>query len=189
MIDVAVAFGAVFVAEVGDKTQLVVLSLAGKYSALRLLLALAVAIAVLQTLSVSLGAVASTLLPASVIGVVAGLLFIGFGIWTWASARAPEAPDEEAGTGPPRELAAVAAAFFVAELGDKTMLTTAGLAADRSIVAVWIGSFLAMMAAVALAVVASQTLLKRVPPRTFQTVAAVVFVLLGMVTLVGAVIG
>ena len=52
----------------------------------------------------------------------------------------------------------VATAFFVAELGDKTMLTTAGLAADRGAVPVWIGSFAAMLSATALAVLAGRTL-------------------------------
>ena len=53
----------------------------------------------------------------------------------------------------------MAVAFFLAELGDKTMLTTAGLAADRGAVPVWIGSFAAMLTATALAVLAGQSLI------------------------------
>ena len=59
----------------------------------------------------------------------------------------------------------MAGAFFLAELGDKTMLTTAGLAADRGAIPVWIGSFAAMMAATALAVLAGQALTSRVRAR------------------------
>ena len=86
-------------------------------------------------------------------------------------------------------LAGVAGAFFLAELGDKTMLTTAGLAADRGAVPVWIGSFAAMMAATTLAVLAGRALTTRVAPGTLRRVGAVAFAVVGIGTLVGAAAG
>ena len=83
----------------------------------------------------------------------------------------------------------MAGAFFLAELGDKTMLTTAGLAADRGAVPVWIGSLGAMLAATALAVLAGQSLTSRVPPGTLRRVGAVAFAVVGVVTLAGAIAG
>ena len=65
MTDVAVAFVVVFLAELGDKTQLVALTLAGRHPAMRVLLALGAAIAVLQTLSVTVGALVSEAAPES----------------------------------------------------------------------------------------------------------------------------
>ena len=78
---------------------------------------------------------------------------------------------------------------FLAELGDKTRLTTAGLAADRGAASVWVGSFGAMLAATALAVLAGQSLMKRVRPGTLRRAGAVAFAVVGTVTLVGAIAG
>ena len=80
----------------------------------------------------------------------------------------------------------VAGAFFLAELGDKTMLTTAGLAADRGAVPVWIGSFGAMLASTALAVLAGRALTSRVKSDTLRRVGAGAFAVVGTLTLAGA---
>jgi len=182
--DVLAAFAVVFLAELGDKTQLVALTLAGRYPAVRVLATLGAAIAVLQTLSVTAGALISEAVPDRAIAIGAGLLFLGFAVWTWRSADEDE--DFSNATGSRTGLLAVAGAFFLAELGDKTMLTTAGLAADRGAVPVWIGSFAAMLAATALAVLAGRNLTKRVRPLTLRRIGATAFAVVGVVTLAGA---
>ncbi len=184
--DVLAAFAVVFLAELGDKTQLVALTLAGRYPALKVLAAFGSAIAVLQTLSVTAGALISRAVPERGIAVGAGLLFLGFAVWTWRSADEEE--DDDAATGA-AGLLSVAGAFFLAELGDKTMLTTAGLAADRGAVPVWVGSFAAMLAATALAVIAGKALTTRVPPRTLRRIGAIAFAVVGTLTLLGAAAG
>lgn len=187
MADVLTAFTVVFLAELGDKTQLVALTLAGRYPARKVLAALGAAIVVLQTLSVSAGALISEVVPDRAIAVGAGLLFLGFAVWTWRSADDADEEAEEGGAvGGRAGLLSVAVAFFLAELGDKTMLTTAGLAADRGAVPVWIGSLAAMLAATALAVVAGTALMRRVSPRTLRTIGAVAFAVVGVATLIGA---
>jgi putative Ca2+/H+ antiporter (TMEM165/GDT1 family) len=188
MADVAAAFVVVFLAELGDKTQLVALTLAGRYPPLRVLGVLGLAIALLQTLSVTAGALISEAVPDRAIAAGAGLLFLGFAVWTWRSASEEE---DEASTGQAGQagLVGVAVAFFLAELGDKTMLTTAGLAADRGAVPVWIGSFAAMMAATALAVLAGQSLVRRVRPATLRRAGAVAFAVVGTLTLASAAAG
>jgi putative Ca2+/H+ antiporter (TMEM165/GDT1 family) len=181
--DVAAAFVVVFLAELGDKTQLVALTLGGRYPAGRVLLVLAGAIAVLQTISVTVGALVSEALPERAVAIGAGLLFLGFAVWTWRSADDPDEETSAAGGG---SLLGVAAAFFVAELGDKTMLTTAGLAADRGAVPVWIGSFAAMLSATALAVLAGRSLTQRVDPSLLRRLGAAAFAIVGVVTLATA---
>jgi putative Ca2+/H+ antiporter (TMEM165/GDT1 family) len=188
MADVLTAFAVVFLAELGDKTQLVALTLAGRYPALKVMLALGAAIAVLQTLSVTAGAAIGEAVPDRAIAVGAGLLFLGFAVWTWRSADEDDADDEAADAGR-AGLVSVAVAFFLAELGDKTMLTTAGLAADRGAIPVWIGSFAAMLAATALAVLAGRSLMKKVQPSTLRKIGAVAFLIVGVATLVGAALG
>jgi putative Ca2+/H+ antiporter (TMEM165/GDT1 family) len=182
--DVLTALVVVFLAELGDKTQLVALTLAGRYPAIKVMAALGAAIVVLQTLSVTAGALISEAVPDRGIAVGAGVLFLGFAVWTWRSADDDD--DDDTGTAARAGLASVAVAFFLAELGDKTMLTTAGLAADRGAVPVWIGSLGAMLAATALAVVAGRALTSRVAPGTLRRVGAVAFAVVGIVTLAGA---
>lgn len=181
MADVLTAFAVVFLAELGDKTQLVALTLAGRYSALKVLAALGATILVLQTLSVTAGALISDLVPDRAIAAAAGLLFLGFAVWTWRSA----ADDEDvAATG---GLSRVAIAFFLAELGDKTMLTTAGLAANRAAVPVWVGSTAAMIAATSLAIVGGKALAARVSADLLHRIGAIAFALVGAATLAGAI--
>ena len=183
MADVLAAFAVVFLAEMGDKTQLVALTLAGRYSAVRVLLTLGATIAVLQTLSVTAGALVSQAVPDRIVAIGAGVLFLGFSMWTWRSAD--EDPEEDDASSGRAGLVSVGVAFFLAELGDKTMLTTAGLAADRGALPVWIGSFAAMLASTTLAVIAGRGLTRRVPPSVLRRVGAVAFAVVGAVTLAG----
>ena len=178
MSDVATAFVVVFLAELGDKTQLVALTLGGSYPAGRVLVVLAGAIALLQTISVTVGALVSKALPDRAVAIGAGVLFLGFAVWTWRSADETDDDPATARAG----LLGVATAFFLAELGDKTMLTTAGLAADRGAVPVWIGSFAAMLSATALAVLAGRTLTRRVDPSLLRRLGAAAFAIVGVVT-------
>lgn len=184
MADVLTAFAVVFLAELGDKTQLVALTLAGRYSALKVLAALGATILVLQTLSVTAGALISDLVPDRAIAAAAGLLFLGFAVWTWRSAE--DEGEDVAATG---GLVSVAIAFFLAELGDKTMLTTAGLAANRGAVPVWVGSTAAMIAATSLAIVGGRALAARVSPDLLRRIGAIAFAVVGAATLAGAIAG
>ena len=182
--DVATAFVVVFLAELGDKTQLVALTLGGRYPPLKVLAVLGVAIAILQTLSVTVGVLVAEAVPDRAVAVGAGLLFLGFAVWTWRTATDEE---DEVASAPGRAgLIGVGVAFFLAELGDKTMLTTAGLAAARGALPVWIGSFAAMLTATALAVLAGQSLSRHVQPSTLRYFGAIAFAVVGVATLVGA---
>jgi Ca2+/H+ antiporter, TMEM165/GDT1 family len=183
VIDIATAFAVVFLAELGDKTQLVALTLAGRYRAGQILAVLGVTIAVLQLLSVTVGALLGEVLPPTAIGLGAGLLFLAFAVWTWRSAADPD--DDGPAQASRRGLLGAAAAFFLAELGDKTMLTTAGLAADRGPVPVWVGATAALFAATVLAVTVGRALTRRIGHATLARVGAVAFAVVGVATIVG----
>jgi putative Ca2+/H+ antiporter (TMEM165/GDT1 family) len=79
---------------------------------------------------------------------------------------------------------AAAVAFFLAELGDKTMLATITLATTEGLFGTWVGSTLGMVAADALAIVAGAQLGKRVPDRAIKIGAAVSFVVFGLLLIV-----
>jgi putative Ca2+/H+ antiporter (TMEM165/GDT1 family) len=172
----------VLVAEMGDKTQLVALAFATRYKASTVLLGVFLATLVVHLLSVALGEAIGLALPLFWVRLLAGLSFIGFGIWTL---RGDELGDEEklkeGRFGP---LLTVAAAFFLAELGDKTMLATVTVASEqRSFVPVWLGSSIGMVVADGLAVLVGKLLGKRLPERPIKYGAAAVFIISGLYTL------
>jgi putative Ca2+/H+ antiporter (TMEM165/GDT1 family) len=75
-------------------------------------------------------------------------------------------------------------AFFLAELGDKTMLATVTLATNHGLVGTWLGSTLGMVAADALAILVGHQLGTRLPERTVRIGAAVIFVVFGVILIV-----
>jgi putative Ca2+/H+ antiporter (TMEM165/GDT1 family) len=178
----------VLVAEMGDKTQLVALAFATRYKATTVLLGVFLATLVVHLLSVALGEAIGLALPLFWVRLLAGLSFIGFGVWTL---RGDELGDEEKlNEGRFGPLLTVAAAFFLAELGDKTMLATVTVASEqRSFVPVWLGSSIGMVMADGLAVLVGKLLGKRLPERPIKYGAAAVFILSGLYTLWTAVYG
>jgi Ca2+/H+ antiporter, TMEM165/GDT1 family len=178
------ALGVVFVAELGDKTQLVVLTMGARQRLAAVIPALAVTIALLQGIAVSVGATLARVVPDLALEIGAGVLFCGFAGWTWRGAGREEADDGGAATR--TGVLGMCGAFFLAELGDKTQLTAAALAADHGAFPVWIGATLGLLGATLLALVAGRFLADRVSARTLGRIGAVAFALVGVVTLAGA---
>ena len=177
---VLLSFGVVFVAELGDKSQLMALAFAARYRALPVLVGITIATAVVHLLSVLLGTGLGAALPADWITLAAGIAFFGFAAWT---VRGDALSGDEAGmlyrTARSAVLAA-SVAFFLAELGDKTMLATITLATTEGLVGVWIGSTVGMVAADALAILVGHQLAKRVPEKAIRYGAAASFAIFGV---------
>ena len=157
---VLIAFGVIFVAELGDKSQLMALAFATRYRAVPILIGITIATAAVHAVSVGIGAALGATLPTRAITIVAGLLFLGFAAWTL---RGDELTDAEEAKGRARRAARPSwppsFAFFLAELGDKTMIATITLATtSTSLFGTWLGSTLGMVAADALAIVVGQQL-------------------------------
>ncbi len=179
----AIAFGVVFVAELGDKSQLMALALAARYRPLPVLGGIAIASAVMFALSVAVGAVLGAALPTRAISVLAGLAFVGFGVWTWrgdGEEEEEEAPEATAHS----VVLTTAGAFLVAELGDKTMLAAITLASTNGVVGTWAGATLAMVAADAVAIAVGAVLGARLPEKAIRIGAAVLFVVFGVALIV-----
>lgn len=176
------------VAEMGDKSQLAALAFATRFSARLTLAGIAAATLLVHLFSVILGEVAGLALPRFWIGLLAGVAFIGFGIWTLRGDSY-----EDQGTAKPRRWGAfltVAVTFFLAELGDKTMLATITLGSQlNAFVAVWLGSTVGMVAADAAAIGVGQVLGKRLPERAIQLGAAAIFIGFGAWSVAEAVAG
>lgn len=179
------SFGVIFLAELGDKSQLMAMTFAARYRAIVVLLAITVATAIVHLASVVLGAVVGVALPTNIINVVAGVAFLGFAAWTL---RGDKLTDEESAKAEQERsrsvFLTVGVAFFLAELGDKTMLATITLATDNGLFGTWIGSTLGMVAADALAIGVGHLLGARLPERMIRIGAAAAFVLFGVLLII-----
>lgn len=173
----ATAFGVVFLAELGDKTQLVVLTLGGGRRRGPTVAGLALTIGVLQALAVGAGALVARAVPERTLGIASGLLFLGFAAWTWF------ADDHDHDDGPPGTLVSFLVAFFVAELGDKSSLATALLATRNGVVGTWLGATAGFLVATMLSLLAGQWLRTRVAPAAMRRAGAIAFLAVGLATL------
>lgn len=175
-----ISFGVIFVAELGDKSQLMALAFATRYRWQHILLGITLATAVVHAFSVVLGAVVGAAMPTDAVNVVAGVAFLGFAAWTLRGDELGE--DEAARVNRTTRSAVLAAAgtFFLAELGDKTMLATITLATREGLFGTWLGSTLGMVAADAVAILVGALLGKRLPERIVRYGAAASFVLFGV---------
>jgi putative Ca2+/H+ antiporter (TMEM165/GDT1 family) len=179
------SFGVVFVAELGDKSQLMALTFATKYRPALVMTGIVAATVLINAISVGVGYGVGLALPTRWISLVAGLFFLGFALWTL---RAEDEEDDEVlsrvGSGP--VVLTVGSAFLLAELGDKTMLATITLASQNGWAGTWLGATLGMVAAAALAIIVGRQLGKRLPGRAVRYVAAGLFAAFGVWLLVEA---
>jgi Ca2+/H+ antiporter, TMEM165/GDT1 family len=176
------SFGVIFVAELGDKSQLMALAFATRYPALSVLIAITIATAIIHALSVILGATVAALIPANLVSIVAGLAFFAFALWTWRGDVLGAEDEERASrqsTG--SVIVTVGTAFFLAELGDKTMLATITLATHADAIGVWIGSTAGMVVADAIAIGVGRLLGQNLPERAIRIFATVAFVVFGAI--------
>ncbi|HAM40469.1 MAG TPA: UPF0016 domain-containing protein [Candidatus Omnitrophica bacterium] len=167
-------------AEMGDKTQLLTLAFAARLPVRHVLGGVLLGTLANHALAVALGGATLLLVPVHWIKIAAGVSFIGFGLWT-ARGDALSGTEEKRFGHP---LITVAVSFFLAEMGDKTQLVTAVLAAESGVfLPVWLGSSLGMVVADGLAVVIGSILGRRLPERAIKIGATVLFVLFGLLLL------
>jgi putative Ca2+/H+ antiporter (TMEM165/GDT1 family) len=176
----------IFVAELGDKSQLVALWFATRYRWWTVIAGVTAATLVVHLGSVAAGRALDGLVPEAALRVAAGLSFLGFAWWSVrGDTLAEDGPRVRSGWA--GAFGIVTVSFFISELGDKTQLATVSLASrDSAFAGVWLGSTVGMVAADALAVGIGLAAGKRLPQRTIGLVAAVLFVLFGVATIVSA---
>ncbi len=180
------SFGIIFVAELGDKSQLMAMTFATRYRFWTVLGGITIATAIVHLFSVAIGLAVGTALPLGFINLLAGLAFIGFGLWTLRGDELTEQDEARAKRSSGSALLAVGVAFFLAELGDKTMLATITLATNNDWFGTWVGSTVGMVAADALAIGVGALLGKALPEKAVKYGAAVLFFLFGGLLIVEA---
>ena len=179
-----VSLGVVALAEIGDKTQLLALVLAAKYRRpVPIILGILAATLLNHALAGVVGAWLSAVIGPVAMRWILGVSFIAMALWTLI-------PDkyEEASERPPRfgVFGTILIAFFLLEMGDKTQIATVALAAQySSLVAVVAGTTVGMLLANVPAVLLGEVAARKLPMRLVHSVAAAIFLVLGVLVLVG----
>ena len=179
-----ISAGIVALAEIGDKTQLLAFLLAAKYrKPVPIVLGIFVATVVNHAIAGAVGAWITTLVGPQAMRWILGLSFLGMAAWTLIPDKMDEGSSTFAKFG---VFGTTLIAFFLAEMGDKTQVATVALAAQyQSLVGVVMGTTVGMMIANVPAVFLGDRIAHRIPVRVVHSLAAAIFALLGVATLLG----
>jgi len=176
----------VALAEIGDKTQLLAFILAARFKKpVPIILGILCATIVNHGLAGALGAWITATLTPEVMRWGLAASFLGMAVWTLI----PDKIEEEETQVAQRfgVFGATLITFFLAEMGDKTQITTIAMAAHyANPVLVVIGTTLGMLIADVPAVFVGERLASRIPMRLVHAIAAAIFAALGLATLLGA---
>jgi putative Ca2+/H+ antiporter (TMEM165/GDT1 family) len=174
------SFTLIALAEVGDKSQLVCMTLAARHRHWPVLLGAATAFFVLNALAVVFGASVAAWVPERVTAVIVALLFGAFGVHALRTQDDDESEEilERPGHG---IFFTTLLLIFVAEFGDKTQIAVAGLAGSMAPLPVWIGATIALIMVSALGVWAGRTILQRLPLHWLHRVSGGVFLVFALV--------
>lgn len=173
-----------FIAEMGDKTQLMLVALTSKYKLKDILLGTALAILVLNGIAVLAGGFISSYIPLWVIRLIAAAAFLFF---AFSSLDAEDDEEEETGNSKiSLAFLAVFSTFFVAELGDKTQLTAITFGANeglQSALIVWLACSVGLFLADLIGIIVCLLLKGRTPAFLLNMLAFFIFMIFGILTL------
>ena len=182
MQDFISAFLLIFLAEMGDKTQLLALAFSTKYKARTVLLGVAAGAFLNHGLAILLGSLIGKLIPMNLIQVLASSLFIYFGLTSFLLEFEDE--EEESTSNKFGPFFTVASAFFIGELGDKTQLTAMTLGVKSSFpIVVLAATTIGMVCVSSLGIIVGKLLGKKIPEVTMKFIAGLVFISFGSIGL------
>ncbi|MGB5649180.1 MAG: TMEM165/GDT1 family protein [Sedimenticolaceae bacterium] len=173
------AFILVAVAEIGDKSQLVCMTMAARHRHWPVLLGAVMAFLILNTLAVLFGAGVAAWVPERLMAGIVAILFGVFGVHALLSSDGAESEDvvERPGHG---IFFTTLLLILVAEFGDKTQIAVAGLAGSMAPLPVWAGATIALATVSALGVWAGRTLLKRLPLHWLHRIGGGIFLVFAL---------
>ena len=187
LVAVAAAFGVVFLAELGDKTQLLALTFGARYPLRVVALGMALGYAVAGALAAVVGGLLGAALPARPIALAGGVVFLVFAVLALRDAMTTGHQDEEARVVRARSVVlSIAVTIALAEFGDKTQLATATLAARGQPFATWVGATVGVLAAGLIGAFAGSVAGARIPERALRYASAVMFAFFGVLLIVSA---
>ena len=187
---VASSFSLLFLAEMGDKSQLIAMTLACRYRPAPVIAGVLGAFLLLNLLAIGVGAALFEWLPQRPLLFAAGGLFLFFAYRSWRDADDAEATDAAAPAVTRGALVTSFTMIAVAELGDKTQLAMIGLAAGSGAPwSVFTGGTLALWAVSLIGILVGASLLRRLSPHRLHRGAATLCLVFGLLALWQALAG
>ena len=173
-----------FIAEMGDKTQLMLVAMTSKFKIRDIVIGTAAAVLVLNGLAVLAGGLVGSLIPDWLIKLIAAAAFLFFAITSLGG----DDDEEEEVKENKVKIASVAVfcTFFVAELGDKTQLTAITFGANEglsSALIVWLACSIGLFAADIIGMLVGYLLKSKMPEGALNTLAFFIFAVFGIITL------
>lgn len=178
-------FATIFIAEMGDKTQLLLVAMTSKYKVRDIIIGTWSATAVLNLLAVAVGAALSNYLDMRFIKLIAAAAFFRFAYSTLKGESDDEGEEEIKFAGK-AALVAIFSTFFIGELGDKTQLSGIALAAaytDHSMLnafMVFAGCTVGLIAADMLGLAAGLVFKSKLPEALLNKISVVIFAVFGI---------
>ncbi|MBF0185865.1 MAG: TMEM165/GDT1 family protein [Magnetococcales bacterium] len=181
----ATTFALIFLAELGDKTQLVCMTLAARHRPMPVFLGALFAFIILNVLAVLFGSALSSWIPKTVLVWVVAAMFALFGIQALRASGDEEEEEEVAEQSGHSIIIRAFLMIFLAELGDKTQIAVIGMASTAPMVPVWVGATLALGASSALGVLVGRTLLQKISKPLLNRASGLFFLGLALLSLAG----
>jgi Ca2+/H+ antiporter, TMEM165/GDT1 family len=179
-----VSVGVVALAELGDKTQLLALVLAARFRApLPVIAGILTATLANHFAAGAIGTALAAYISPAVMRWAVALSFFGTAVWTFIPDKKPEGETEVSRFG---AFGTTVVSFFLAEIGDKTQIATVALAANyRNLLPLVCGTTAGMLLANVPVVLIGGAAATRIPIKLLNRIAAVAFIVLGILTLLG----
>lgn len=178
------AFVLIFFAEMGDKSQLLAITFAAKYKIRNVIIGIAIGIFLNHLIAVLLGAYITSMIMIKQLTLIAGILFILFGLFSLRITGEVE-ESKKMSIGP---IFTVALALFIGELGDKTQLTAIILASESSVpVLILFGTVSAMILTSLLGIYIGMKFGAKIPEFILKVLSSVVFIFFGTLKIISSV--
>lgn len=175
------AFFFIFIAEMGDKTQILAMTFATRYNAGQVFIGIFIGVIINHSIAILLGAYLSNQINPNILQVLAGVLFIIFGLWSLINDEDDEEDKKALKHG---AILTVASAFFIGELGDKTQLTAMTLSMDAVYpAAILIGTVTGMLVTSCLGIFIGAKLGDKISNTVIQITSGIIFIQFGIIKL------
>ncbi len=175
--ELAKAFFLIFMAELGDKTQILLMTCAAKYSIFQVLTGIFLGVALNHGLAIAIGMYISNFVANDLLHLFAGIIFIIFGLYSFINTDDEKGQRRTVKCGP---VLTVAGTFFLGELGDKTQLTAMTIAMESEYpLLILLGSIAGMVTVGCMGIIIGIALTKRMPSYIIKFISGSIFIIFG----------
>lgn len=170
----------IFVAEMGDKTQILAMMFATRYKVSKVMVGILIGSFLNHGVAVVFGKFIGGKIPTHLLQMIAGAAFILFAIWTLSEDDEEDLPKEETNKNRSAVIT-VASAFFIGELGDKTQLTAITLAVDAIFpLIILLGTVSGMIVTSGIGIFIGTKIGDKTPDYLIKIVSGTVFLIFGV---------